>query len=106
MKKIRIERSLKLRREDQRGRTFNILSNKNQEEDWLNSFGPQKELLGAVTPNVTNTHNERGHIASSMTREDKDNEKHRVNIQYMPRKDITHSSSMRYHHIPKDNGIF
>lgn len=52
MKKIRIERSLKLRREDLRGRSYNILTNKEQfESDWLNSFGAQKEaLLNAVTP--------------------------------------------------------
>jgi hypothetical protein len=40
MKKIRIERSLKLRREDMRGRSFNLLSNTEMaEEDWLGSFG-------------------------------------------------------------------
>lgn len=52
MKKIRLERSLKLRREDLRGRSYNILTNKEQfESDWLNSFGAQKEaLLNAVTP--------------------------------------------------------
>jgi hypothetical protein len=46
MKKIRLERSLKLRREDLRGRSYNILTNKETfESDWLNSFGAQKEAL-------------------------------------------------------------
>ena len=40
MKKIRIERSLKLRREDLRGRSYNLVSNTEMpEEDWLSSFG-------------------------------------------------------------------
>ena len=44
MKKILIERSLKLRREDLRSKTFNITSNAQEAEDnWLNSFGGQKE---------------------------------------------------------------
>jgi hypothetical protein len=43
MKKILIERSLKLRREDLRAKTFNITSNIQEEENnWLNSFGEQK----------------------------------------------------------------
>ena len=46
MKKIRLERSLKLRREDLRGKSYNIITNKDQyESDWLNSFGAQKEAL-------------------------------------------------------------
>ena len=44
MKKIRIERSLKLRREDLRNKTFNITTNAQDEENnWLNSFGGQRE---------------------------------------------------------------
>jgi len=44
MKKIKLERSLKLRKEDLRNRTNNILSNMQEPEDnWLNSFGSQKE---------------------------------------------------------------
>ena len=40
MKKILIERSLKLRREDLRSKTFNICSNgEENENNWLNSFG-------------------------------------------------------------------
>ena len=45
MKKIKIERSLKLRREDCRGRSFNLLSNAEMtEENWLGSFGDQREV--------------------------------------------------------------
>ena len=44
MKKIKIERSLKLRKEDLRRRNYNILTNNIEPEDiWLNSFGKQKE---------------------------------------------------------------
>lgn len=44
MKKILIERSLKLRREDLRSKTFNIqTNNQEQENNWLNSFGDQKD---------------------------------------------------------------
>ena len=40
MKKIKVERSLKLRKEDLRDRDYNILSNmKDREADWLDSFG-------------------------------------------------------------------
>lgn len=40
MKKIKIERSLKLRREDFRNRNHNIITNNVEPEDiWLNSFG-------------------------------------------------------------------
>ena len=41
-----------------------------------------------------------------MTEADKANESLRVNIQYQPKKVITHASSIRYQSIPKDNGIF
>ena len=40
MKKIKIERSLKLRQEDTRGRSTDLISNTiSQENSWLNSFG-------------------------------------------------------------------
>ena len=40
MKKIKIERSLKLRQEDTRGRSTDLITNTNSEENsWLNSFG-------------------------------------------------------------------
>ena len=40
MKKIKIERSLKLRQEDIRGRSTDLISNTiSQENSWLNSFG-------------------------------------------------------------------
>ena len=108
MKKIRLERSLKLRREDLRGRSFNILTNKDQfESDWLNSFGAQKEaLMDTFTPQIERTHAERANIACSMTDADRENETKRVNLHYMPKKNITHASSIRYQSIPKDNGIF
>lgn len=42
MKKIKLERSLKLRKEDIRDRNYNILSNNQRTEtDWINSFGDQ-----------------------------------------------------------------
>jgi hypothetical protein len=44
MKKIKIERSLKLRREDFRNRTTNVLTNNAEPENvWIDSFGNQKE---------------------------------------------------------------
>jgi hypothetical protein len=44
MKKIKIERSLKLRREDFRTKTTNVLTNCNEPEQvWIDSFGVQKE---------------------------------------------------------------
>jgi arylamine N-acetyltransferase len=40
MKKIKIERSLKLRQEDLRNRNFNVLTNNQEpENNWINSFG-------------------------------------------------------------------
>lgn len=41
-----------------------------------------------------------------MTEADRENEKLRVNMQYMPKKNVTHATSLRYQSIPKDNGIF
>jgi len=44
MKKIKIERSLKLRQEDLRNKTFNIVTNnKDHESVWVDSFQGQKE---------------------------------------------------------------
>jgi hypothetical protein len=40
MKKIKIERSLKLRKEDFRNRTFNVITNNIEpEKNWIDSFG-------------------------------------------------------------------
>jgi hypothetical protein len=40
MKKILIERSLKLRKEDLRGKLTNVITNNQEiEENWLGSFG-------------------------------------------------------------------
>jgi hypothetical protein len=44
MKKIKIERSLKLRQEDLRSRHFNVITNNQEpEKNWIDSFGGQKE---------------------------------------------------------------
>lgn len=44
MKKIKIERSLKLRKEDVRSKNYNIITCKQSpEENWINSFEGQKE---------------------------------------------------------------
>ena len=44
MKKIKIERSLKLRQEDLRARNFNVITNNQEPENtWIDSFGVQKE---------------------------------------------------------------
>jgi len=44
MKKIKIERSLKLRQEDLRSRPYNVITNNQEpENNWINSFGGQKE---------------------------------------------------------------
>ena len=39
MNKIKIERSLKLRDEEMRGRKFNPITGCSDKEEWLNSFG-------------------------------------------------------------------
>jgi len=39
MKKIKIERSMKLRKEDTRNKVYNVLTNNQDiEGDWINSF--------------------------------------------------------------------
>lgn len=108
MKKIKIERSLKLHREDMRGRETNLLSNGAQDSGaWINSFGNQKELyLDKVTPGIELTHAEKRQIASSLTPADLANDNLRVNMDYSPKKHVTHESSRRYSAIPKDNGIW
>jgi len=54
MKKIKIERSLKLRKEDFRSKTFNPVTNTGcDESNWINSFAGQKEqLYEKVQPKV------------------------------------------------------
>lgn len=105
MKKIRIERSLKLREEDDRSKGFNPLTNnQNKESTWLDSFGKQKDtLLKVVEPSVKTFHNEKANIASSLTEGDIANEAIRVNMNYASPKKITHESSVRYKHNPKDS---
>ena len=73
MKKIKIERSLKLRKEDFRSKTYNPVTNTGCEESqWINSFGGQKEqLYEKVQPKVEIIHTEKKNIASFMTCEDK-----------------------------------
>ena len=105
MKKIKLERSLKLRKEDLRNKGYNILSNiQDLEGNWLNSFGSQKETFYPVyKPPIENTHEEKSQIASGMTDADRENEKRRLKFEYLPKRTITHSSSIRYTHIPKDH---
>ena len=55
---------------------------------------------------MANIHAEQKIIAKSVTEEDKMNNTMRVNMDYMPKMNITHSSSIRYKHIPKDQGVF
>lgn len=44
MKKIRLERSMKLRQEDLRNRNTNLITNNEEDKNvWLNSFGEQKD---------------------------------------------------------------
>jgi len=45
MNKIKIERSVKLRDEEIRGRKFNILTGATDKESWKDCFGEQKKLL-------------------------------------------------------------
>ena len=108
MKKIKIERSLKLRKEDLRSKKTNVITNNQEiEENWLGSFGDQKEIYyDKVMPIIENIHKEKAHIANAVTEQDRENEKLRLIIQYKPKTQITHESSIRYRHIPKDNGIF
>jgi len=44
MKKIKIERSLKLRKEDFRNKSTNLITNNKEPENvWIDSFGDQKD---------------------------------------------------------------
>jgi hypothetical protein len=92
MKKIKLERSLKLRKEDFRNRTFNpVTNNAEDNQSWMMSYGGQKEdILPKVSGVIDNFHNEKSQIASGMTAEDRENEKLRVNISYKPKMNITH----------------
>jgi len=55
MNKIKIERSVKLRDEDQRGRKFNILTGANDKEEWKGSYGDQVQLINrSPAPPSTN----------------------------------------------------
>ena len=105
MKKIKIERSLKLRKEDFRNKSTNVLTNNIEPENvWVDSFGGQKDTyMKTWQPQIEHYHDEKKNLATSVTKEDKENEKLRVNIQYKPKMNITHQSSIRYKFIPKDN---
>ena len=61
MKKIKLERSLKLRKEDLRNRTFNVITNSEEpENNWLNSYGNQKETYyTSVAPKIATLHEEK-----------------------------------------------
>lgn len=108
MKKIKIERSMKLRKEDIRNRDFNVVSNNQEPESvWIDSFqGQKEELYEKVHSKIKDIHEEKSQIATTMTQEDFHNQKIRVNMDYMPKKNITFSSSIRYKFTPQDNGIF
>jgi methyltransferase-like protein len=108
MKKLKLERSLKLRKEDTRGRTFNVLSNSEwKDQEWISSFGEQTEkVLPTVSPFVEIVHNEKRQISSKFSVKDLENEKLRVNMDYKPKKHITFASSTRYKYTPRDNGIW
>ena len=108
MKKIKIERSLKLRKEDFRNKTTNVLTNCREPENvWVDSFGEQKEShLKTFESRVTQIHDEKKQIATSMTQEDKANEGQRVKMEYKPKLNITHSTSIRYKYNPKDNKLW
>ena len=69
MKKIKIELSLKLRKEDLISKKTNIVTNNQEiEENCLGSFGDQKEIFyDKVMPIIENIHKEKAHIANAMT---------------------------------------
>ena len=104
MKKILIERSLKLRREDLRSKTFNITSNAQEDENnWLNSFGGQKEqFYSKVQPKIEIIHSEGANITSSINDDDRANDKLRMNLG-PEKRTVTHQSSLRYKFNPKDH---
>ena len=83
MKKIKIERSLKLRKEDIRNRSHNIVTNNVEAETtWLNSFGDQRELQFYKTamPKIAQTHEEKKNISKGFTQDDQDNESLRTKM--------------------------
>jgi hypothetical protein len=104
MKKIKLERSLKLRKEDLRNRTFNVVTNTEEpESNWLNSYGNQKEAYyTSVAPKIQTLHEEKVQISNQVNDSDKKNETIRVKHEYKPKMNITHQSSVRYKFIPKD----
>ena len=108
MKKIKIERSLKLRKEDFRNRTFNVVTNNQEPENtWIDSFQGQKETFyDKFMPQINPIHDEKKLLATAVTNDDLANEKLRVNMNYKPKMNITHSSSIRYKFTPVDNKIF
>jgi hypothetical protein len=73
MKKIKIERSLKLRKEDIRNRSHNIITNNVEAETtWLNSFGDQRELpfYKTAMPKIAQIHEEKNTISKGFTQDD------------------------------------
>ena len=73
----------------------------------MNSFGGQKDqFYSKVQPKIENIHSVKANIASSITDEDRANEKLRVNMDYKPKMNVTHQSSLRYKFIPKDNQLW
>lgn len=61
MKKIKIERSMKLRKEDLRNKTTNILTNNQDDSNiWLSSFGEQKDkFYDKFNETITKIHSDR-----------------------------------------------
>ena len=108
MKKIKIERSLKLRQEDIRSRTFNILSNKSENEDnWLGCYGQQKEqYFSQVMPKMSTIHDEKKQITNKLTNDESINISKRLSMDYKPKMNVTWQSSIRYKHTPKDNELW
>lgn len=53
MNKIKIERSLKLRDEEMRGRKFNPVTGTSDKEEWLGSFGSQLSLVSKARQPAT-----------------------------------------------------
>jgi len=72
MKKIKLERSLKLRKEDLRSRDYNIISNVDDpERNWLESFGDQKVgIYDHFVPKIKKIHDEKSIISNRVTSED------------------------------------
>lgn len=75
---------MKLRREDLREKSTNVITNNQDDKSvWLDSFGGQKDLYhDKFNQTINKIHTDKDQIASAMTNADRDNEKLRVNIQY------------------------